>query len=177
MHQQNKDEDEDNQPYYNGNEDDFNDEDEEEHKKRLEDEFGDSQSSSEEEDTEASSKDFSKTMYQEQTKTLAKDIKRLKDRKLELEQKIMKKQKDGELLVGAELLHNCFQFFIAKSQYVRVIISKYRLYRMMSCPRKTCKKYKTLQSKRYHQIKQHRSLMYFSRCSTQQKNSRPCKRR
>jgi len=30
-------------------------------------------------------------MYQEQTKTLAKDIKRLKDRKLELEQKIMKK--------------------------------------------------------------------------------------
>jgi hypothetical protein len=57
----------------------------------LEDEFGDSQSSSEEEDTEASSKDFSKTMYQEQTKTLAKDIKRLKDRKLELEQKIMKK--------------------------------------------------------------------------------------
>ena len=125
MHQQNKDEDEDNQPYYNGNEDDFNDEDEEEHKKRLEDEFGDSHSSSEEEDTEASSKDFSKTMYQEQTKTLAKDIKRLKDRKLELEQKIMKKQKDGELLVGAELLHNCFQFFIAKSQYVRVIITKY----------------------------------------------------
>lgn len=41
----------------------------------------------------------------------------MKDRKIELQQNIQKKQKSGEELVGAQQFQNCFQFFITKSQF------------------------------------------------------------
>lgn len=67
---------------------------------------------------------MTKTMYQENLRQLTKELKRNKDRQVELTSKISKKLQEGADLVGEALFQACFDFFIKKSQFADELSGK-----------------------------------------------------
>lgn len=99
--------DEDHQPYSDGEDEEFN-EDEEEEERRIREEFGDD---SEEETSTSPTDRMSMTMHQEKTRHIEKEIIQNKRRTEELRGKIARKRQEGIQIANVKHFEECYNFF------------------------------------------------------------------